>query len=137
MLCKITVIGNVGREPEMRYTPNGAAVTEFSIATSRRYTTAGGERREETEWFRVRAFGRLGEQVSQYVAKGSKLYVEGRLSSSPWVGNDGQPRAGNEIVANEVKFLDRPGEASAGAEGRAEYSAAGGGGGVDADDLPF
>ena len=139
MFNKIMVIGNVGRDPEMRYTPSGAALTEFSIATNRRYTTAAGERREETDWFNVTAFGRLGERVSQYVTKGSKLYVEGRFHSRSWEGRDGVSRNSNEITANEVVFLDRPGEAGGGPEGRAEYSGAGGGagGGVDADDLPF
>ena len=139
MFNKIMVIGNVGRDPEMRYTPSGAALTEFSIATNRRYTTAAGERREETDWFNVTAFGRLGERVSQYVTKGSKLYVEGRFHSRSWEGRDGVSRNSNEITANEVVFLDRPGEVGGGPEGRAEYSGAGGGagGGVDADDLPF
>lgn len=139
MFNKITVIGNVGRDPEMRYTPSGAALTEFSIATNRRYTTAAGERREETDWFNVTAFGRLGERVSQYVSKGSKLYVEGRFHSRSWEGRDGVSRTSNEITANEVVFLDRPGETGGAPEGRTEYSGAGGGagGGVDADDLPF
>lgn len=136
MFNKITVIGNVGRDPEMRYTPSGAALTEFSIATNRRYTTAAGERREETDWFNVTAFGRLGERVSQYVTKGSKLYVEGRFHSRSWEGRDGVSRTSNEITANEVVFLDRPGEAGGG-EARGEYGAPAGGGNVDADDLPF
>ena len=134
MFNKITVIGNVGRDPEMRYTPNGTSLTKFSIATSRRYTS-GGERREETDWFDVTAFGRLGELVSQYVTKGSKLYVEGRFHSRSWEGRDGVTRTSNEITANEVVFLDRPGETGGGAEARAGHSGAGGG--VDADDLPF
>ncbi len=134
MLCKITVIGNAGRDPEMRYTPNGTPLTSFSIAVNRRYT-AGGERREETEWFDVTAFGRLGELVSQYVAKGRKVFVEGRFRSRSWEGQDGVTRHRNEITANEVVFLDRAGEASGGDEARAGYSGAGGG--VDADDLPF
>ncbi len=135
MFNKITVIGNVGRDPEMRYTPNGAALTEFSVATNRRYTS-GGERREETEWFNVTAFGRLGEIVSQYVTKGSKVYVEGRFRSRSWEGQDGMTRHRNEITANEVVFLDRPGEGGGG-EARGEYGAPAGGGNVDADDLPF
>ena len=134
MFNKITVIGNVGRDPEMRYTPNGTPLTKFSVATSRRYTS-GGERREETDWFEVTAFGRLGELVSQYVTKGSKVYVEGRFHSRSWEGRDGVTRTSNEITANEVVFLDRPGEAGGGAEARAGYSGAGGN--VDADDLPF
>jgi len=106
-LNKMLIIGNVGSEPEMRYTPGGNPVTSFSVATNYRYTTSEGEQREETEWFRVNAWNKLAEQCNQYVTKGMKVYIDGRLKSSPWVGNDGQPRAGNEIVANTVRFLDR------------------------------
>jgi len=105
-LNKVLVIGNVGNDPEMRYTPSGSPVTSFRVATNRRYTTSEGEQREETEWFSVSAWNRLAEQCNQYVTKGMKVYVEGRLRSKPWIGNDGQPRAGNEIMANEVRFLD-------------------------------
>lgn len=111
-LNKMIVIGNVGSDPEMRYTPNGAAVTNFSVASNRRYTTAEGEQREETEWFRVAAWNRLAETCNQYVTKGMKIYVEGRLSSRPYITQDGQPRSGNEISALEVKFLNRPGDAN-------------------------
>ena len=109
-LNKMIVIGNVGSDPEMRYTPNGSAVTNFSVAANRRYTTAEGEQREETEWFRVAAWNRLAETCNQYVTKGMKIYVEGRLSSRPYITQDGQPRSGNEISAFEVKFLNRPGD---------------------------
>ena len=111
-LNKMIVIGNVGADPEMRYTPNGSAVTNFNVAASRRYTTAEGEQREETEWFRVAAWNRLAETCNQYVVKGMKIYVEGRLRSSPYITRDGQARAGNEINAFEVKFLNRPGDAN-------------------------
>ena len=108
MLNKILVIGNVGRDPEMRYTPNGNAVTNFSVAVNRRYTPAGGEPQEETEWFRVTAWNRLAEQCNQYVTRGRKVYVEGRLKSSTWVAQDGQTRFTNEIIANTVTFLGSP-----------------------------
>ena len=111
-LNKMIVIGNVGSDPEMRYTPNGSAVTNFSVAANRRYTTAEGEQREETEWFMVAAWNRLAETCNQYVTKGMKIYVEGRLSSSPYITRDGQARAGNEISAFEVKFLSRPDDAN-------------------------
>ena len=101
------VIGNVGNDPEMRYTPSGTPVTSFRIATNRRYTTRDGERREDTEWFRVVAWDRLAEQCNQYVTKGMRVYAEGRLKSDTWVGNDGQNRFTNEINANIVLFLDR------------------------------
>ena len=104
---KMTAIGNVGTDPEMRYTPNGAAVTSFRLATNRRYTTSDGEQHEETEWFTVTAWNRLAEQVNQFVTKGMRVYSEGRLKSTSWTGNDGQLRFRNEIIANQVLFLDR------------------------------
>lgn len=109
-LNKIMVIGNAGADPEMRYTPSGAPVTNFPIATNRTYTGHGGERQEETEWFRVVAWANLAEQVNQYVSKGKKIYVEGRLKSSPYVDRNGQARSGNDIVASRVLFLDRMGQ---------------------------
>jgi single-strand DNA-binding protein len=101
------IIGNLGSEPEMRFTPNGRPVTSFSVATNRRYTTSEGERREETEWFTVVTWGRLAEQCNQFLAKGRLVYVEGRLRSHSWEGQDGQKRYRNEIVADRVSFLDR------------------------------
>jgi len=107
MLNKMTLIGNVGTDPEMRYTPNGNPVTSFTVATNRRYTTAEGEQREETEWFTVSAWNRLGETINQYLTKGRRVYVEGRLKSSTWTGNDGEARFRNEITANQILMLDR------------------------------
>ena len=78
---KLIVIGHLGRDPEMRYLPSGGGVTNFSVASSRRYTTSAGEQREETEWFNCSAFGRLAETCNQYLTKGKQVYVEGRLSS--------------------------------------------------------
>jgi len=101
------IMGNVGSEPEMRFTPNGNPVTSFSVATNRRYTTADGERKEETEWFTVVAWGRLGEQCNQFLTKGQRLYAEGRLHTLTWEGQDGQKHQRSEIVANRVLFLDR------------------------------
>lgn len=108
-LNKIMLIGNVGTDPEMRYTPNGNPVTNFRLAVTRRYT-ASGERREETEWFTVEAWNQLAEQVNQYLVKGRRAYVEGRFRSRSFVGNDGQTRFVNEVVANRVLFLDRRGD---------------------------
>jgi len=104
---KILVIGNVGSDPEMRYTPNGSAVTSFSVATNRRYTTSAGEQKEETEWFRVSAWNKLAETCNQYVVKGMKVYVEGRVSSSAWTDQEGQARSSLEINCTEVQFLTR------------------------------
>ena len=106
-LNKIMVIGNVGTDPEMRYTPNGTPVTSFSMAVNRNYTASDGERREETEWFTISAWNQLAEQCNQYLSKGRRVYAEGRLRSSTWTGNDGQVRFRNEINANQVLFLDR------------------------------
>lgn len=105
---KMTAIGNLGSDPEMRYTPNGNPVTSFRIATNRRYTGPSGERKEETEWFTVVAWNKLAELCNQYLTKGRKVYVEGRLQSHSWEGRDGVTRFRNEIVANQIVFLDRP-----------------------------
>ncbi len=131
---KMLVIGNVGNDPEMRYTPNGDPVTSFNVATNWRHTTSEGEQREETEWFRINTWGRLAETCNQYVTKGMRVYVEGRLKSSPWTTQDGQLRAGNEIRASDVRFLDRPQAAgtAAGTEEGGEPASAG-----DVEDLPW
>ena len=120
-LNKIMIIGNVGTDPEMRYTPNGNSVTSFRMATSRAYTTADGERHEDTEWFTIVAWNKLAEQCNQYLTKGRRVYVEGRLKSNTWTGADGQNRFRNEIVANRVLFLDRGQQLSS--EGEADYAA--------------
>ena len=133
-LNKIMIIGNVGTDPEMRYTPNGNPVTSFRLATSRTYTTADGERRQETEWFTVTTWNQLAEQCNQYLSKGRRAYVEGRLHTNEWKGNDGQTRFRNEIVANRVMFLDRPGTAEPSADEAA--SEAGGADSLTPDDLP-
>ena len=136
---KIIVIGNLGRDPEMRYTPNGQSVTSFSVASNRKYTTAAGEQREETEWFTVNAWGRLADLCNQYLTKGRQVYVEGRLSSRSYQGRDGQTRFVNEINLTDVQFLGRGSES--GDEG-SPYDM-GPGAGEDAppvdevDDLPF
>lgn len=109
---RITIIGNLGSEPEMRFTPSGRPVTSFRVATNWRYTTPEGERKEETEWFTVVAWGRLAEQCNQFLNKGRLVYVEGRLRMRSWEGQDNQRRSRNEIVADRVKFLDRQGSSS-------------------------
>ena len=138
-LNKMLVIGNLGSDPEMRYTPNGNPVTSFSLATGRTYTTSDGERRQETEWFRVVAWNQLAEHCNQFLAKGRRVYVEGRLKSDTWTGQDGQTRSRNEIIANTVLFLDsgggKPGsEEDAQPRGQSEEPAGDTG---DAEDLPW
>ena len=138
---KIIVIGNLGRDPEMRYTPSGQSVTNFSVASSRRYTTANGEQREETEWFNVSAWGRLAETCNQYLTKGQQVYVEGRLRSRTYQGNDGQTRVSLDINLTEMQMLGRRGDNMN--EGGSPYGSGSGmsaGGGDpydDIDDLPF
>ena len=132
-LNKILIIGNLGSDPEMRYTPNGDPVTGFSVATSRRYRTRDGEQREETEWFRVSAWGRLAETTNQYLTRGSKVYVEGSLHSRSWQGQDGQTRFSNEIRAQEVRFLDPRGQVSGAPGGYGDAPPPG----PDDDDLPW
>ena len=106
---KILIIGNLGSDPEMRYTPNGNPVTSFTVATNRRYKASDGENREETEWFRISAWNRLAETCNQYLQRGSKVYVEGRLSSRTYVGNDGETRVSLDVNASEVRFIDSRG----------------------------
>jgi len=131
-LSKATLIGNLGGDPEMRYTPAGRAFTSFSVACSRNYSTAEGERKEETEWFRVTAWGRLAEVCSQYLSKGSRVYVEGRLSSRTWEGADGQKRFSLEVSANEMQILDsRARGDSSGADSHMAEEPA------DLDSIPF
>jgi single-strand DNA-binding protein len=112
MYQTIIIVGNVGRDPEMRYTPSGQAVTSFSVATNRQYTNNNGETIKETIWFRVSAWGKTGEVCNQYLKKGSKVLVEGRLTADPktggprvWTGQDNSPRASFEVSAQTVRFL--------------------------------
>ncbi len=138
MLNKIMVIGNVGRDPEMRYTPNGNPVTSFSLATNRTYTTSDGERHQETEWFTIVAWNKLAEQCNQFLAKGKRVYCEGRLKSHSWTGMDGQQRFRNEITADRVLFLDRAtpsGEEPGG--GHPAAAVAPGEDSEDAEELPW
>ena len=130
-LNKIMVIGNLGKDPEMRYTPSGNPVTSFSLATNRTYTTSEGEKREETEWFTVVAWTRLAEQCNQFLTKGRRIYVEGRLRSRSFEGRDGQTRFVNEIIANHVLFLDQVTEAGIPESPEGAETA------TEAEDLPF
>ena len=108
-LNKVLIIGNLGSEPEMRFTPNGNPVTSFRVATSRSFTTPDGERKEETEWFTVVTWSRLAENCNQFLTKGQRIYAEGRLRTRTWEGQDGQKHYRTEIIANRVIFLDRKG----------------------------
>jgi len=104
-LNKVMIIGGLGRDPEMRYTPSGKPVTTFSVATSRSWNSSDGERRRETEWFNIVAWSNLAEICKQYLTKGQQVYVEGRLQTRHWEDNNKNPRITIEVVANEMIIL--------------------------------
>ena len=132
----IIIIGRLGRDPEMRYTPSGQPVTSFSVASNRSYTDANGQKTDETIWFRVTAWGKQAEICNQYLKKGSKVLVEGRLvpdkNGGPriWTKQDGTPGASFEVTASTVRFLSTRGEGT----GETMADAVGESGG---DDIPF
>jgi single-strand DNA-binding protein len=101
----VLLIGNLGRDPEMRYTPSGRPVTTFSLASSRSWNTSDGERRTETEWFNIVAWGSLAEICNQFLTKGQQVYIEGRLQTRHWEDNDGVKHVSTEVVANEMIIL--------------------------------
>ena len=111
-LNKVMLIGNVGQDPELRYTPDGNPVANFSIAVNRR-RKVGDEFKDETEWFNIVCFSRTAENVNQYLSKGQKVYVEGRFQSSEYVGQDGNQRKSFEVIANDVTFLSTKSETEA------------------------
>ena len=104
-LNKVLLIGRLGRNPEMRYTPSGRPVTTFSIATSRSWNTSDGERRSETEWFNIVAWSSLAEICKQLLNKGQQVYIEGRLQTRRWEDSEGNKHSATEVVANEMIIL--------------------------------
>jgi len=106
MINQVMLIGNLGATPEQRKASNGSALTNFSLATSSRWKDADGQMKEETEWHRIVTFGRLAEICGQYLAKGSKVYIEGRLQTNKWTDKDGNTRYTTQVVAREMKMLD-------------------------------
>lgn len=129
-LNKVMLIGNLGKDPEMRFTANGSAVTTFTVATNRNFRRPDGEWEKETDWFDVVTWNQLAERCSQNLQKGSRVYVEGRLHTRSWEGQDGQRRYRTEVIANSVSPQDRrqPAGLAVGAEDE---------GIIDPDDLPF
>jgi single-strand DNA-binding protein len=110
---KVILIGNLGKDPEMRYLPSGEAIANFSLATSENWTDkASGDKKEATEWHRVVFFGRTAEVIGQYVKKGSKIYVEGRLQTRKWQDKEGQDRYTTEVRGDVMRMLDKRGESS-------------------------
>jgi len=137
---KLIIVGNLGQDPEMRYTPTGQAVTHFSVAANRKWTDRDGNQQKETAWFRVSVWGKQAETCNQYLSKGSAVLIEGRLQPDKeiggpriWTGNDGKPRASYEVSAINVRFLGGRGEAAAeapAAEGEPPPD-------IDENELPF
>jgi len=123
-LNKVMIIGNLGDEPTMRFTPSGSPVTTFSVAVNRKYTQ-DGESHEDTEWFNIVAWNKQAESCNQYLSKGQQVYVEGRLHTRSWDGQDGQKKYRTEVIANQVLFLGGKRKEE---EEEAEY---------DPNDIPF
>ncbi len=121
------IIGRLGRDPEMRYTPSGRPVTSFSVATSRSWNTSEGEKRVETEWFNIVAWGNLAEICKQHLTKGQQVYIEGRLQTRSWDDSEGNKHTSVEIVANEMIMLSERREA----EGASDVEAS------EEDEFPF
>src|SRR5262245_56756285 len=145
-LNKCMIIGNLGRDPEMRYTPSGQAVTQFTVATNRRWRDQQDEWQEETEWFRVVVWGQQAERTAERLRKGNKVYVEGRIQTRQWEDQSGQKRYTTELVANQVTSLERrerddeapfPEERPTGQPAAARQPAATADSGDEFDDLPF
>ena len=144
---KVILVGNLGKDPELRYTPSGTAVCTFSLATTDRFKNKQGEQQERTEWHRVAMFGRLAEIAAEYLRKGSQVYVEGSLRTRKWQDKDGNDRWTTEVVARDVQFLtpkggsessgsyysDDPGPAAAGPPTGGGYDHSSGTG----SDVPF
>ncbi len=140
MFHEIIIVGNLGRDPEMRYTPSGQAVTNMSVATNRQYTASNGEQVKETIWFRVSVWGKQAEACNQYLKRGSKVLVTGRLNPDPatggpriWTRQDGTAGASFEVTAQTVRFLSSRAEDAAFQQGGAPASAPPAGD----DDIPF
>jgi single-strand DNA-binding protein len=143
---KVILIGNLGKDPDVRYTAGGSAVANITVATSESWKDKqSGERKEQTEWHRVVLFGKLGEIAGEYLKKGAKVYIEGRLQTRKWQGQDGQDRYTTEVVASDMQMLDSRGQgAAAFDEGRPQTASrepapeyGGPPGGDFDDDIPF
>jgi single-strand DNA-binding protein len=112
---KVILVGNLGRDPELRHTPQGQAVANFTLATSESWQDRNGQKQERTEWHRIVVWGKLAELCSKYLSKGRKAYIEGKLQTRAWDDKEGQKRYTTEIIANTVQFLDSAAGANAGA----------------------
>ena len=103
---KLSIIGNLGKDVELRYTPSGQPVASFSVAVNKKWKDANGAQQKKTTWFRVTAWGKLGETCNEYLHKGSKVYLEGEIDASAWVKDDGTPMPSLEMTLRSMEFLD-------------------------------
>lgn len=133
-LAKITLVGNLGRDSELRYTPSGAALLEFSLATNERWTDSGGRQQEHTQWFRCTLWGRQAESLKQYLLKGKQVYVDGRLRVRDYVTQEGEKRYSLDVRVDQVQMLGGGGTTT-GSGGTGELERPDGG--VEEDDIPF
>lgn len=138
-LNKVMLIGNLGKDPEVRYTPSGAAVASFNLATSERFKNKSGEWEERTEWHRVTLWSKLAEIAGEYLSKGKTVYIEGRLQTRKWQDNSGNERYTTEIVGEKMQMLSPKGEGRRGGDTTSEPVS---GGGFEEppfqdDDIPF
>jgi single-strand DNA-binding protein len=137
-LNKVMIIGNLGKDPEMRYLPSGSPVTNFTMAVSRRWNSREGEQREETEWFSVQCFDKLAETANEYLQKGKQVYIEGRLRTHSWDDkNTGEKKYRTEVVATNMVLLGSRGEPGMGEMDRSQRSAVPSGENLDFDNMPF
>ena len=125
---KAILVGNLGRDPELRHTPNGQAVVNFTLATSETWTDKSGERQERTEWHRIVVWGKTAEMCNQYLSKGRTVYVEGRIQTREWEDKDGNKRYTTEINASTVNFIGP--RTGGGGDGGSSYGGGGGSGGA-------
>src|SRR6478672_3322128 len=119
---KVILVGRLGQNPEIRYTPSGAAVSNFSVATNESWTDKSGQKQERTEWHKVVVWGKLAELCGQYLAKGRQVYLEGRLQTRQWQDKDGQTKYTTEVQAQTVQFLGAGQGAGAGAQGGDQFN---------------
>jgi single-strand DNA-binding protein len=146
---KITIVGYLGRDPEMRFTPQGTAVCNFSVATTERRKDRNGEFQDQTTWFRIAVFGKLAETANQYLSKGKQVYIEGRLRQDEYTDREGQKRTVLEVAASDIQFLTPRGGEEGGTPAPSRPAAAAPAppsrnvaneapsGGIQEDDIPF
>ena len=137
---KVILVGNLGRDPEVRFTKSGQAVASFSLATSEKWTGKDGNKEEKTEWHRVVAWGKLGEICGEYLSKGKQVYIEGRIQTREWEDNDGNKKQTTEIVANNMTMLGQVGSGSGSQSSSGSQESQGASSGTEDfedDDIPF